>query len=109
MHCILVVAGDYYMFKLGCNLFNKEAAIISLLLYIISYCVSVITVRTFTNSVEGFLLIITLYYFYEIRETYDKNVKIFAALMALSFSIRCTSPVCWIIPIVIFLVFLIYI
>jgi len=71
MHSILVVLGDLYMFKLGSKLFGREAAIISLLLYIISYCISVIAVRTFTNSVEGFLLMITLYYFYEIKDKFD--------------------------------------
>ncbi|CDW89024.1 UNKNOWN [Stylonychia lemnae] len=99
MHSILVLAGDIYMFKLAFKLFNKEAATISLLLYISCYSVTTIAVRTFTNSIEGFLLLITLYYFYEIKVEFDRNVKIFAILMAISFSIRCTSAACWIIPI----------
>jgi len=52
--------------------------------------------RLFSTSYETVLALISLNYFLEISEKFDKNVIMVILLQSISFVIRNTSPMGWI-------------
>lgn len=52
--------------------------------------------RLFTCSYEAILGIVSLYYFNEMTDKFDKNLIIVIALQSFSFTIRNTSPIGWV-------------
>ena len=73
-------------------------------MYLLNYTFCSQLHRLYTNAEETILAIISLYYYMDIKDKFDKNVIIVVALQTFSFVIRNTSPIGWI-PILLIKVF----
>ncbi|KAF2077016.1 hypothetical protein CYY_001648 [Polysphondylium violaceum] len=97
---IISAIGDYYLYKLSIQIFNKQVAKWALVCQLVSWYMFVCIVRTYSNSIECVLFIVSLYYFplYEKLPQYQKHSKpkLSIALTAIAFLIRPTTAIMWI-------------
>ncbi|KAM9967784.1 hypothetical protein ACTFIW_001871 [Dictyostelium discoideum] len=102
----LAAIGDLYLYKLTLSIFkSKESAKWALICQLISWYMFVCIVRTYSNSIETILFIISLYYFPINNDTINSKPKISIALTTFAFLIRPTTAIMWlyILPLHIFI------
>jgi hypothetical protein len=72
---------------------GEQATRLSLYLYLANKFYTVHIIRCFGNSVETILYIMAFYYYYKIKNKFDKNMVIFTLIVTVAFMMRCTSPI----------------
>eukprot|EP01132_Coremiostelium_polycephalum_P005548 gene5548-6909_t len=94
---IIAAIGDYYLYKLAYSIFGKECARWTLICQLISWYTFVCIVRTYSNSIECVMFIVSLYYWPLTSMTPQKqhNPKISIALTTIAFLIRPTTAIMW--------------
>jgi hypothetical protein len=100
-HSILVIVGDYFMFKLAKKICGTQTARVVFLLYLSNAFFNSYLIRCFGNSVETFLNLIALYYYLDITKKYDRSLQYCAFALSLAFGIRNTALIGWI-PLLLF-------
>jgi hypothetical protein len=73
-------------------------------LYLTNRFYNIHIIRCFGNSFESIATIVLLNYYADISHKFDKNVKVFTALMTASLMIRCTAPLGWV-PLILYKIF----
>jgi hypothetical protein len=66
--------------------------------YLSSKLFNIYYIRCFGNSVEAMFYMVAFNYFYEINSKFDRNIIIFTLIMIVSFMMRCTSIIGFILP-----------
>lgn len=66
MHTLLIVLGDYFLFKLARSLCGRECAVITLMSHLLNEDVIRFTSRTSMNGVEGSFSIAALFFYHQL-------------------------------------------
>jgi hypothetical protein len=103
-HLVLVVLGDYYYFLISQKFIGSTGARLSLYLYLGCASYNSYIIRCLGNSLETILNIIAFYYFLDVKDKFDKNVKLMTICLSLSFVVRISSPAGWI-PLILWKIF----
>ncbi|EFA77662.1 putative transmembrane protein [Heterostelium album PN500] len=100
---IVAAVGDIYLYKLSKAIFGKECAKWTLIINLINWYTFVCIVRTYSNSIETVLFVISLYYWplpgktqpSEANYKIFNNVQISVILTSFAFIIRPTTAIMW--------------
>jgi len=88
---------DYFFYKLGRISVGDKATEIGMILYIFNHTFSQQMHRLFSSSYEAMLGTISLYFFMQLKAKFDFNMIMVIALQSFSFVIRNTSPIAWVV------------
>ncbi len=97
IHCIFLLINDYFFYKLGRISVGDKATEIGMILYIFNHTFSQQMHRLFSSSYEAMLGTISLYFFMQLKAKFDFNMIMVIALQSFSFVIRNTSPIAWVV------------
>ncbi|EGG23229.1 putative transmembrane protein [Cavenderia fasciculata] len=100
---VAAAIGDFYLYLLSKSLFGKDTAKWALTCQLISWYMFVCIVRTYSNSIETILFVISLYYFplplkqQPSEKNYKiwNNIQISVVLTTFAFVIRPTTCIMW--------------
>ncbi|KYR01681.1 putative transmembrane protein [Tieghemostelium lacteum] len=95
----LSAIGDLYLYKLSCLVFNRDVAKWALISQLISWYTFVCIVRTYSNSIETILFIVSLYYWPiadKSRENQMSSKPVLSIILTtIAFLIRPTTAIMW--------------
>ncbi len=91
---LLATIGDCYFKDLSIKLIGGEASSVALILYMSNSFYNQYVIRCFGNSVEAIATVVAFRYFIDSHR--DRNLYVFAFLIALVFCIRNSSIIGWI-------------
>lgn len=105
MNCLLVAAGDLFLYKLAAVHFDELTAKLSLVMFLFNKQSILIFGSTLTNGVEGIMAVIGLYFFARVFNNKERKLdmvhkrnEVYAMTFAitLAFLVRSSSLVGWI-------------
>lgn len=97
IHCLCLLIMDINFFQLGRKTVGKHATEIGMSLYLFNHTFGQQMHRLFTCSYEAILGVISLNYFMDMTTAFDKNLVMVVILQSISFVIRNTSPIGWVV------------
>jgi len=97
IHTIWIIVMDWNFFQLGNKTVGKSGTDIAMSLYLFNHTFGQQMHRLFTCSYEAILGVISLNYFMDVTSHFDKNFGMVVILQSISFIIRNTSPIGWVV------------
>ena len=97
VHCFYLIIMDCYFVKLGQKTVGKKATSIALIPYICGSLFNQQLHRLWSSSYETMLGTISLYYYINLKPEMDFNLMMLCILQSISFVIRNTSPIAWVV------------
>lgn len=95
--CLLWVS-DMYFYESVKTVYNARLAKFSFIVYLIAQYPLLMLTRTLSNTFEAMLLIVCVYYYVNMN-LHSNCLKMLTCLITISFIIRNTSVIPWIVPI----------
>ena len=92
---LLVILNDYFVWRIGKKLMNKDSARYAMLFLIFNRIQNEYIVRCFANSLEQVLTVVAFYYYIDQKDRLSINTVLLTGLVAMAFVMRPTCVVGW--------------
>ena len=104
MNTIIIVIGDYYLYRLSGLYLGKKGATLTLLYTLFNFRINQIFLKTLTNGVESVFCTIGFYYFSILKPKFDFNMCMMTFSITIAFIVRSSSLIGFI-PLALFRLF----
>jgi len=104
MNTIIIVLGDYYLYKLSQKFLGKKGASLTLLYMLFNFRINQIFLKTLTNGIESVFCTLGMYFFINLKPTFDFNMIMMTFSITMAFIVRSSSLIGFI-PLALFRIF----